>query len=129
MQKEFVTYDIAFELKKLGFNEPCLAYWNGAKEPYRLGGDSTLPISKITTYKNTNDEGVKWGIQVSAPLYQQVIDWFFNNHNILIKSHWVPYATPKLFWIVQTYPTRLKETCVDSKEEAILKTIELCKIT
>ena len=38
MKKEFVTYEIALELKELGFDEPCLAFFeiNNTHQPQNL---------------------------------------------------------------------------------------------
>ena len=32
MEKEFVNYEIALELKELGFNEPCIGFWWNNKD-------------------------------------------------------------------------------------------------
>ena len=33
MNKEFIPYDQALELKELGFEEECLGYWNDVEMP------------------------------------------------------------------------------------------------
>lgn len=62
MKKEFVTYEQAIELKQLGFNEQCIAYYC----------DGNLNIIECV---NQEDE------KVLAPLYQQVFRWFRNDYN------------------------------------------------
>jgi hypothetical protein len=59
MTKEFVPYQIALDMKELGFDEPCLMCWykSNSTKLY-IGGDER------------NGEGV------SAPLYQQAFRWF-----------------------------------------------------
>ena len=52
MKEDFANYSQSLSLKELGFDEPCFGYFNG-KEIYRLGGDSTLSIDKISMYRNT----------------------------------------------------------------------------
>lgn len=64
MRHLFVDYEIALELKKFGFNEPCFAKFN--KESFQL---NTLGFG--TNY-NDGYYGVKL---ISAPTYQQVVDW------------------------------------------------------
>ncbi len=58
MNKEFIPYKEAFELKQLGFDEPCLSYYEGESFSYHLasikGDDYIIP----------------------APLFQQVFRWF-----------------------------------------------------
>jgi len=58
MNKEFIPYEQALELKELGFDEPC--YYD-----YNFGGEITN----------------KWAIGlVPAPLYQQAFKWFRNQY-------------------------------------------------
>ena len=69
MEKEFVPYEQALELKELGFDEPCLAQYR----KYDVG-DATLDIgfSKnelISKFDNLS-------LFCSAPLYQQAGRWF-----------------------------------------------------
>ena len=59
MTKEFVPYELAVRLKALGFNEPCIGFYNIDL--------NVLPIINepyVTTSKD------------SAPLYQQAFRWF-----------------------------------------------------
>jgi len=54
MNREFIPYEQALELKELGFDEPC--YYD-----YNFGGEITN----------------KWSIGlIPAPLYQQAFRWF-----------------------------------------------------
>jgi hypothetical protein len=66
MEKEFVPYTEALELKQLGFDEPCFGYYHE---------DKSLTYTNIVS-QNTNSF---WKINnkiVSAPLYQQAFRWF-----------------------------------------------------
>ncbi len=75
MQKEFIPYEQALELKELGFNEECLGYHN--IDPY-------LPNPTFNLVKPFEHE---WCLP--APLYQQAFRWFREkykwNHSILTK--------------------------------------------
>jgi hypothetical protein len=62
MENEFVKYEIALELKELGFDEPCLAHYN-SRESYNL---------KIEMYSYLSHDK----FYISAPLYQQAFRWF-----------------------------------------------------
>lgn len=67
MRKLFVPYELAVKLKELGFNEPCLArYYNNGKEFILKPTANNLVGSYV----------------VLTPLYQQVFDWFREEHNI-----------------------------------------------
>jgi len=68
MKEQFVPYEIALKLKEKHFNEQCLAFFNG------VGDDMLQPID--TDFINFREIGEC----VAAPLWQQVIDWFENNH-------------------------------------------------
>jgi hypothetical protein len=69
MEKEFVSYEIALELKQLGFDDPCIGkfYYN------------QLEIGGIWT---NNDFKEDPDIFISAPLYQQVFRWFREKYNL-----------------------------------------------
>ena len=66
MKKQFVTYEIAVKLKELGFDEPCLAYYSEGT----LLSEFVLDHSKNVFYTQTNND-----YEISAPLWQQAIDW------------------------------------------------------
>lgn len=77
MTKEFVSYEIAVELKKLGFKEPCLGAFNDKKEI-------------LSGYCKTVPKGF-----LKVPLYQQAFRWFreqyeFNSH--IHQESWDNYS-------------------------------------
>jgi hypothetical protein len=61
MNKEFIPYEQALELKELGFNELCLFYYTD-NEALRIYHQSEI-----------------YDDLVSAPLYQQAFRWFREN--------------------------------------------------
>ena len=106
MKKQFVTYEIAKELKSLGFDEECFGYYKPMKEwmmegakfnPERhfhgcnwANSDNTMYFmylqnsfgDRTTTVKNSYF--TKAVYNVAVPLWQQVIDWFREKHCIFI---------------------------------------------
>jgi hypothetical protein len=64
MNKEFVTYEQALALKELGFDEPCLAYFD-AEKVFKFPG---------TTMCNRNFLDL---LTVTVPLYQQAFRWLY----------------------------------------------------
>ena len=75
MEKEFVPYELALELKQLGFYELCFGYFDRKD-------CCVLKIDAV--YQNTN---------LSAPTYSQVFRWFREKHNI---DAWVqPFVSEK----------------------------------
>jgi hypothetical protein len=81
MITEFVPYELAFELKKLGFKEDCFKYWYAENQ-------TEIPYITYTVYGgklyeqdfNTPFEGNE--IFISAPLYQQVFRFFREKYNL-----------------------------------------------
>ena len=114
MKKQFVTYEIALKLKELGFDEHCIAYYAGET----LLSEFVLDHSRTISYTQTND-----GYEMSAPLWQQVIEWFWINYKILIVPYLVPDKTETIMWLVKSKV----EDYYHNREQAILKAIEICK--
>jgi hypothetical protein len=68
MKKEFAPYELALELKQLGFDEPCLAFYERSKE-------LIIQECEVTDFHTSS-------LQCLAPLYQQAFKWFREKHNI-----------------------------------------------
>ena len=66
MNKEFVTYDIALSMKELGFDEPCMAWYN-------YNGEVLFKFKK----PHTDDINL-----TNAPLYQQAFRWFKKKYGL-----------------------------------------------
>jgi hypothetical protein len=88
MEKEFVPYGLALELKQLGFYEPCFGYYvdgelrginlgmeelGGVEPYYQRFGFHTLSNHDID---NPNK------IVVTAPTYSQAFRWFRDVYNL-----------------------------------------------
>ena len=73
MNREFIPYEQSIELIELGFDESCLAFYNGRfLEPtnYDFDDCSTKDIGRCYV----------------APLYQQAFRWFRKKHEL---SSWI----------------------------------------
>ena len=84
MESLFCPYELALELKELGFNEPCFAIWSGFDENnFSVTDTVRLFSSKFsidgtqsnTLYINPTDN------RVSAPLWQQAARFLYINSN------------------------------------------------
>jgi len=65
MNKEFIPYEQALELKELGFDKPCFGcYFHNNKDAVEYNPDG-IPL-------NHNNRKSR----ISAPLYQQAFRWF-----------------------------------------------------
>lgn len=79
MKNEFIPYELAVELKVLGFDERCLAGYRN------YGGIKLMTTIKNASYPIIENIGYgKYGHQnnhvVKAPLYQQAFDWLREKH-------------------------------------------------
>jgi hypothetical protein len=73
MNQEFVPYEIVKELKEMGFDEDCIAFYFYVKTPM------------LTLCEPELFEKLKKGnlVLLKAPLWQQAFKWFRNKHNLL----------------------------------------------
>ena len=122
MEKEFVTYEQALELKELGFNEPCFGWW--------FVDEKMLFIEK--SKKSTSDNILQ------APLKQQVFRWFRDNHNLFgcidlqssNPSHWYIRVDDIIEndFVYHSEDYRIKYKTYEEAEDACInKLIELVK--
>lgn len=72
LKKEFLPHQEALALKDLGFDEPCLMYWND------YGRNS---INRFQLLNNIDEWCQDY---IEAPLYQQAFDWFRKVHGIQV---------------------------------------------
>jgi hypothetical protein len=76
MKKEFISYEQALALKELGFDEPCLGFYNHQGILILMNQEDEL---NIEVYKNSY---VKLGKQYAAPLRQQAFRWFREKYGL-----------------------------------------------
>lgn len=116
MKKQFVTYKIALTLEDIGFNEECFC---------------TYSPSEILHHEQFDDE-------LLAPLWQQVIDYFRTNHNIVIELTRFEHTDDVVEWayiiekwdgnvIVEYHDCEHFKTYEEAREAAILEAIKLVK--
>jgi hypothetical protein len=117
MEKEFVKYEQALALKKLGFNEPCFGYYVSVEVP-----NPFLVITKISDTQG--------GYFTFAPLYQQAFRWFREEYKLY---YTIEGSIKEGFqYFVYTYEYEIKsEQLFNTHEEAELeclkKLIEIVK--
>jgi hypothetical protein len=90
MNKEFIPYELALELKELGFDESCFGqYING----------------EFVYSSHTNN--IMQRFRYAAPLYQQAFRWFREEHLleglVLPQDRSVPDPLPLYFIAVESY--------------------------
>ncbi len=121
MEKEFVPYKLALELKELGFDEPCLDFYDDNQELF---------------YNSENKDKIHIGDNVKAPLYQQAFRWFREKYNIIpnIHSVYIDETHTKInFWVwFANYEENSNEeiyygTYEEAELECLKKLIEIVK--
>jgi len=140
MKKQFVTHEIALKLKELGFDEKCFGYYGNKYGEVELFSEFVLDHSKNIFYTQSRTE-------TSAPLWQQVIDFFREMYCIFIEikvgdyfdtleESYPYYATCKVFKNEEIDGTALIRdeqdnyifySYYEARKQAILKAIELCQ--
>ena len=100
MEKEFVPYELAVKLKKLGFDEECLSYYFNKQ----------LSFGSKTAY----------GEVVEAPLYQQAFRWFREKYNL----HF-PIAVSDGFWFFERWRIGVYKTYEEAELACLTKLIEI----
>lgn len=76
MENEFVSYEIALELKELGFDEPCLFAYYGKSDI------SNFKESDHVLCGDRHNTSFQKDGRVSAPLYQHVFRWFREKYEL-----------------------------------------------
>lgn len=118
MEKEFVSYEIALELKQLGFDEPCIAFYNGRFLDFKIWNDDGCESSQINVNMDV-------GQCPNAPTFSQVFRWFREKYGV--------YARPDKFdvdkWWVDwgDWNSSIYGTYEEAEHEWLLKMIEIAK--
>ena len=96
MEKEFIPYEQALELKKLGFDEPCFGYFN--IDPYLQ-----KPVFNLSkTFEH------EWCLP--APTFSQAFRWF--DENTEISGFIIPSIKEGHFdWVIRDNDTEEEIQC------------------
>jgi len=135
MEKEFALYEQALALKELGFDEPCIGWYNPQVNYKKVTTD------KYWAYHLTGD----WKNFKPAPLYQQAFRWFREKYSIqstieptkdqhrfeLGFNYWIWNTKTAEEWFTEPKDRPAGDYVFDSYEEAELeclkKLIEIVK--
>ena len=109
MQKQFIPYEQALELKQLGFEEECFSFYDTQGELYESEGG----------YKQGRNV---LGQEVAAPLYQQAFAFFRNQYGYSFSIGRTNICVYHLM-VQGTLLTNMIQDC-KSYEEAELKCIQ-----
>lgn len=84
LEKEFVPYEESLELKELGFDESCFAYWNDDKV-FELNPDFLKGSQMDDTW-------------LTAPTFSQAFRWFREKYNLKGGIEYIGGLTPDTTW-------------------------------
>ena len=131
MNKEFVPYEQALALKGLGFDEPCLAFYNHQSILIMMAQENE---EEVSTWKNSY---VPLGKQYAAPTFSQAFRWFREKYGLFGAPNVISYEGGRYLWffdinsIILPLGTDLGETYdYETYEEAELECLKkLIEIT
>lgn len=123
MNKEFCTYEQAMALKELGFDEPCIGWYN-----------PQVNYKKVTTdrYWAFHLTG-EWENFKPSPLYQQAFRFFREKHKLVadIRSEHLGYYTSivnrDVMMRIVMKPVNIFETYEEAESACLDKLIEIVK--
>jgi hypothetical protein len=112
MNKEFIPYEQALELKELGFKEECSAHY--------LDNDDLELKWKIYRNLSFNTNNC-----LQAPLYQQAFRFFREKYGV----HMYPTKFDETKWWIEwgTWTSKVFNTFEEAELECLKKLIELSK--
>jgi hypothetical protein len=87
MKEQFVPYELAVKLKQLGFDEPCLGF-------YERNQELIIQECLITDFHSDS-------LQCVAPLLQQAFRWFRENY--LYHPHFFSKEDGTFVWCIRWY--------------------------
>ena len=129
MEREFVSYEVALELKELGFEEPCFAFYGLSRDDYK-----TIRLSIFQNLKTDYLPDVHHlDVTCDAPLYQQALRFFREKYMLsgeiyIFKNIW-NFDIEDISNSIQLYTSGIM--CYNSYEEAelecLVKLIEIVK--
>ena len=117
MNKEFIPYEQALELKQLGFNEHCFGEWQNLKIGKNLVVDEEDRIYDISVL----------GADIKAPLYQQAFRWFRENHKFNLTIQHNKKYVAIVYSSVKNFSIDEYESYEEAELACLKKLIEIIK--
>ena len=124
INNQFIPYNLALELKELGFDEQCIAYYVNNQDKL------IFDITGVNNFTRTNYGSVLGKHCQAAPLWQQVFEFFREKYNL----HYIIYKNINIdgydFCEITTDNIINKNSYVTYEEarlECLKKLIELAK--
>lgn len=129
MESLFCPYDLALELKELGFNEPCFGFYGLSRDDYK-----TIRLSIFQNLKTDYLPDIHHlDVTCDAPLYQQAFRWFrekYGLHYIICKNIQIDgygYREVILIPYMEENENTIFKTYEEAELECLVKLIEIAK--
>ena len=111
MKHLFIPYELAVIAKEKGFNEPCLAKHD-------------LKHILLRVEECKSQEQASEFEYILAPLYQQIVDWFREKHNIAIEINFGVMGYMVNVYKIRTTSLIFQSERINLYYEALNKAIE-----
>jgi len=111
MKNEFVSYEMALELKELGFDELCFSFYNTEKKLYNSEGYYKKG------YNVLNEE-------VVAPLYQQAFRFFREKYMLEGAIYRLNFKWASQVFNIETSTYCFKHELFETYEEAEINSLQ-----
>lgn len=133
MKHLFVNTELALMLKDKGFNEPCLQFFTLIDNEFYLsdnGGKNGIGMDITAPFYNFDGFPLYDTKILTAPLYQQVIDWLREKYNIDIylipqDNGYMPYVSSPAKYHTHCLPIILDVPFYESWDTAIKEALKL----
>jgi hypothetical protein len=126
MNKEFIPYEQALELKELGFNEHCIAYYTIFQDKLIFSYTAIYDSGNEYIDLVTNDNPSNSKEFATAPLYQQAFRWFREKYKLYsyIESRGVGYVH---YVMIENVQYSEHKTYEEAELACLKKLIEIAK--
>jgi hypothetical protein len=111
MKEQFIPYEQALALKELGFDERCLAFYNGK-------------FLESTDYDFDNGTSKDIGLCIVAPLYQHAFKFFREKYNLFCEIQIDRTTEPKFCFDIFQYEHFGNYEKIEVKEWYLYRTQE-----
>ena len=116
INNQFIPYNLALELKELGFDEPCFAFYGLSRDDYK-----TIRLSIFQNLKTDYLSDVHHlDVTCDAPLYQQAFLYLWNKTGRYI----IPIPNDDKEWLCMGNKFKTYE---EARLECLKKLIEIVK--
>jgi hypothetical protein len=121
MNKDFIPFELALELKQIGFDEPCFKYTYTGD----TGNNIDIPCEVVpSSAKNYNEDD----LCVSTPTYSQAFRWFREKYNLGAIVSYFGYAIENQYGQATKFEEDRNHLSYEELELACLrKLIEIVK--